>query len=325
MTTKTPDTLPWVEKYRPASLSDLISHQDILSTIGRLIDSNRLPHLLLHGPPGTGKTSTILAMARSLFGKSFQSNILELNASDERGIDVVRNQIMEFASTRTIFSSSFKLIILDEADAMTSTAQMALRRVIEKYTKNARFCLICNYVSRIIPALQSRCTVFRFGPLQTDQIRPRLESIAQAESVTFTPDGLDAIIDLASGDMRKCLNVLQATHMAHGTITLQNVYACTGNPQPEDVQLMLNWMLNLSLPEALACVSEMKKEKGLALADIVREVHAICCQMKLPTPVLAQLLVDLGDVEYRLMGGGSEKLQLGALIASFQHVRYACP
>lgn len=184
------DLLPWVEKYRPATLDDLVSHKDITSTIQNFIEKNRLPHLLFYGPPGTGKTSTILAMARKIYGPQFRNSVLELNASDERGIDVVREQIKSFASTKSVFSSSvqpagnhggFKLIVLDEADAMTQAAQGALRRVIEQYTKNVRFCIICNYVNKIIPAIQSRCTRFRFNPLELDQVEDRLNHVIENE------------------------------------------------------------------------------------------------------------------------------------------------
>lgn len=179
-------SLPWVEKYRPATLDELISHADIIATISTFINAGKLPHLLFYGPPGTGKTSTVLACARQLYGPKFRSMILELNASDDRGIDVVREQIKNFASTRKIFDRGFKLIILDEADAMTQIAQAALRRVIEKYTRNVRFCIICNYVGKIIPALQSRCTRFRFGPLERAQIETRLDYvIAQEKWVLF--------------------------------------------------------------------------------------------------------------------------------------------
>merc|ERR1712130_48946 len=178
------DNLPWVEKYRPNSLSDVSGHQDILATINKFVDGNRLPHLLLYGPPGTGKTSTVLALARKIYGNmNMRQMVLELNASDDRGIDVVREQIKTFSSTKQIFAGSFdksgqssnianfKLIILDEADAMTSTAQMALRRIMEKYTANTRFCIIANYTHKLSPALLSRCTRFRFSPLKDADIR----------------------------------------------------------------------------------------------------------------------------------------------------------
>ena len=165
-------------------LEDLVAHEKIINIITTMIDSDNLPHLLLYGPPGTGKTSTIVAAAKRMYGASkYSSMTLELNASDARGINVVRNETKEFAGTQQLFSKGVKLIILDEADAMTSDAQFALRRVIEKYTKNARFCLICNYVSKIIPALQSRCTRFRFAPLHPQQIQGRLEEVAKAENV----------------------------------------------------------------------------------------------------------------------------------------------
>ncbi|THG05960.1 hypothetical protein TEA_008367 [Camellia sinensis var. sinensis] len=184
---------PWVEKYRPQSLSDVAAHRDIIDTIDRLTSENRLPHLLLYGPPGTGKTSTILAVARKLYGSQMHNLVLELNASDERGIDVVRQQIQDFASTQSFSfgaKASVKLVLLDEADAMTKDAQFALRRVIEKYTKSTRFALICNHVNKIIPALQSRCTRFRFAPLDAINVSERLKHVIQAERNPFCTDQL---------------------------------------------------------------------------------------------------------------------------------------
>ena len=220
----------------PDRLEDLVAHEDIVSTLTKLIDNDNLPHLLLYGPPGTGKTSTIVAAAKRMFGaKAYSSMALELNASDARGINVVRNEIKEFAGTRQLFNKGIKLVILDEADAMTNDAQFALRRVIEKYTKNARFCLICNYVSKIIPALQSRCTRFRFAPLKRDQIRSRLIEVAVAEKCKTTDDGLDAILSLSGGDMRRVLNLLQSTSMANDTVDANTVYSTSGAPMPDVV------------------------------------------------------------------------------------------
>ncbi|MBA0623888.1 hypothetical protein Godav_009323 [Gossypium davidsonii] len=213
---------PWVEKYRPQSLADVAAHRDIVDTIDRLTSENRLPHLLLYGPPGTGKTSTILAVARKLYGSQYRNMILELNASDDRGIDVlffcVAADIARAFVTTFIQSLSFdylrakssvKLILLDEADAMTKDAQFALRRVIEKYTKNTRFALICNHVNKIIPALQSRCTRFRFAPLDPIHVTERLKHVVQAERLDVPDCGLAALVRLSNGDMRKALNILQ--------------------------------------------------------------------------------------------------------------------
>ncbi|KAL8686570.1 MAG: hypothetical protein Q9218_007014 [Villophora microphyllina] len=217
------DSLPWVEKYRPDTLDDVSGHQDILATINKFVDSNRLPHLLLYGPPGTGKTSTILALARRIYGsKNMRQMVLELNASDDRGIDVVREQIKTFASTKQIFTAapttdstsitSFKLIILDEADAMTSTAQMALRRIMEKYTANTRFCIIANYTHKLSPALLSRCTRFRFSPLKEVDIRQLVDHVIENENIKIQEEATASLVRLSKGDMRRALNVLQACH-----------------------------------------------------------------------------------------------------------------
>ncbi|KAI3984005.1 hypothetical protein MKX01_035132 [Papaver californicum] len=203
---------PWVEKYRPRSLADVAAHRDIVDTIDRLTSENKLPHLLLYGPPGTGKTSTILAVARKIYGPQYHNMILELNASDDRGIDVVRQQIQDFASTQSFsfgVKASVKLVLLDEADAMTKDAQFALRRVIEKYTKNTRFALICNHVNKIIPALQSRCTRFRFAPLDATHVTERLKHVIESERLDVDENGLKALVRLSNGDMRKALNILQ--------------------------------------------------------------------------------------------------------------------
>lgn len=175
---------------------------------------------------------------------------LELNASDDRGINIVRNEIQDFASTRTIFNNKFKLIILDECDAMTKDAQMALRRVMEKYVRNARFCLICNYVSKIIPALQSRCTRFRFQPLPEQFVRTRLDYICGTEGITGDPSGIDALIELGGGDMRRTLNLLQSTCMSSGKVTEESVYGTAGKPHPADIEACAEWLLNEQLPVA---------------------------------------------------------------------------
>mmetsp|Transcript_61134 Transcript_61134/g.149656 ORF Transcript_61134/g.149656 Transcript_61134/m.149656 type:complete len:368 (-) Transcript_61134:124-1227(-) len=337
--------LPWVEKYRPNKLSDLIAHEDIIRIIDKLIDSNNLPHLLLYGPPGTGKTSTIVAAAKKMYGeKKYGSMTLELNASDSRGIDVVRNEIKEFAGTKMLFgssSSNVKLIILDEADAMTSDAQFALRRVIEKYAKNARFCLICNYVSKIIPALQSRCTRFRFAPLQPSQIQGRLEYVAKQENIDLKPDAIDAILNLSGGDMRRVLNLLQSSAMSAGsvaegttpssaaggnavTLTGTDVYLTSGSPLPEDIDTILNILLNeQSFRVACEQITDTCSTKGYALADVLKDValRIGTGTLKLDTPALARLLDGMSQVEERLASGTNESVQTASLVGVFVGTR----
>ena len=318
----TQTNLPWVEKYRPKRLEDLISHEDILKTIKRFMDENRLPHLLLYGPPGTGKTSTILACARQLYkGKEFNSMVLELNASDDRGIGVVRNQIMNFASTRTIFSKGFKLIILDEADAMTKDAQNALRRVMEKFTENVRFCLICNYLTKIIPAIQSRCTRFRFGPLTTTQMKPRIEHVIEAEAVVVSDDGMEALVTLACGDMRKALNILQSTSMAHTEVNEETVYTCTGRPKKQDIEKILEWLLNNDFGTAYGNLTKLKTEKGLALQDIIESAHEFIHKIDFPVEIRIFILDKMAEIEERLASGTSEKIQTSSLVSAFQQAK----
>ncbi|KAL4223501.1 Replication factor C (RF-C) subunit [Mactra antiquata] len=319
---KASPNLPWVEKYRPKNLSDLISHQDIITTINKFISQNRLPHLLFYGPPGTGKTSTILAVAKQMYTPAeFHSMVLELNASDDRGIGIVRGQILSFASTRTIFKLGFKLIILDEADAMTNDAQNSLRRVIEKFTDNVRFCIICNYLSKIIPALQSRCTRFRFGPLSTEQMIPRLEHVIREEGVNITSDGMNAVVTLANGDMRKSLNILQSSFMAFDEITEDNVYTCVGHPLRKDIENIVYWILNENFTTAYNNIMQLKTAKGLALQDILTEVHKYVHKVDLPLHVRLHLLEKMAEVEHRLASGTNEKIQLSSLIAAFQVTR----
>ncbi|KZV61137.1 P-loop containing nucleoside triphosphate hydrolase protein [Peniophora sp. CONT] len=312
-------SLPWVEKYRPVSLDDVVSHKDITTTIESFIAKNRLPHLLFYGPPGTGKTSTILAVARRIYGPQYRKQILELNASDDRGIDVVRAQIKQFAETRTLFASGFKLIILDEADAMTTAAQAALRRVIEQYTRNVRFCIVCNYVNKIVPAIQSRCTRFRFQPLPIPEVEKRVMHVIEAEKVNVTPEGRAALLRLSKGDMRRALNVLQACHAAYERVGEEEVYLCTGSPLPADIETVVNAMLADEFLTAYTMINALKAERGLALQDLLIGAAEYVETIEFPAVARVYLLDAMATTEHRLAGGASEKLQLTALLGVFKN------
>jgi replication factor C subunit 3/5 len=341
------DNLPWVEKYRPQSLDDVSGHQDVLATINKFVDSNRLPHLLLYGPPGTGKTSTVLALARRIYGnKNMRQMVLELNASDDRGIDVVRDQIKTFSSTKQIFAGSFdkskqegpgianfKLIILDEADAMTSTAQMALRRIMEKYTANTRFCIIANYTHKLSPALLSRCTRFRFSPLKEVDIRRLVDKVIAEEEVKITSDATDSLVTLSKGDMRRALNVLQACHasstplhvpgepvperkdIVRDLITQDTIYDCIAAPHPADITTITQTLLKTkNVGSCMSTINTLKRTKGLALADILTALGEQLAEVDVPAQTRVAWMAGLADIEYRLSGGGSESIQTGGLV-----------
>ncbi|KAI5467032.1 activator 1 subunit 3 [Mariannaea sp. PMI_226] len=341
------DSLPWIEKYRPNTLDDVSGHQDILATINKFIDTNRLPHLLLYGPPGTGKTSTILALARRIYGTAnMRQMVLELNASDDRGIDVVREQIKTFASTKQIFSmgggggaagkgalAGFKLIVLDEADAMTSTAQMALRRIMEKYTVNTRFCIIANYAHKLSPALLSRCTRFRFSPLKEADIRVLVDKVVDEENVNIGGEAVDALVKLSKGDMRRALNVLQACHASstplrpknapkipeseikRDNITTETIYNCIAAPPPDAIKEIVSTLLNTSdVTSCLNTINALKVSQGLALADIITSLSEELAKLEVSPEVMITWLDGLADIEHRVAGGSSEMIQTGAVV-----------
>lgn len=319
------ENLPWVEKYRPLDLSEVYGQTEIVTILRKFISENKLPHLLFYGPPGTGKTSTIVALAREIYGKNYSNMVLELNASDDRGIDVVRNQIKEFASTRQIFSKGFKLIILDEADAMTNAAQNALRRIIEKYTKNTRFCILANYSHKLTPALLSRCTRFRFQPLPTEAIERRIANVLVHEKIQLSEDAERALIKLSRGDMRRVLNVLQASKATldkddeDTEVGEDIVYECCGAPRPTDIKLVLKSILEDDWNTAYYTLNKVRSLKGLALIDLIEGIIEILETYELKQEkTRIELLTKLGDIEYSISKGGNDKIQSSAVIGAIK-------
>ncbi|WP_300608793.1 replication factor C small subunit [Methanohalophilus sp.] len=305
----------WIEKYRPQKLSDVVGQTEAIERLKSYVSTKNLPHLLFSGPPGVGKTATAVSIAKELFGDDWNENFTELNASDERGIDVVRTKIKNFAKTSPIGGADFKIIFLDEADALTSDAQSALRRTMERYTSNCRFILSCNYSSRIIEPIQSRCAVYRFRPLSGEAIKERCIYISRQEGLDIADDGLEAIVYISGGDMRKAINALQAASMFDTTIHSDSIYRITATAHPEEIVKLLETALSGNFLNARKMLDNLMVERGLSGEDVVGQIYRSLIGMKIPSKQLVHIMDTLGETDFRLTEGADERIQLDALLA----------
>ena len=319
------DQLPWVEKYRPSTLENIISHSPIINTLENFISQNMLPHMLFYGPPGTGKTSTILSVANKIYGEHCKRMIIHLNSSDERGIDIVRNRIKDFVTTKPmIFSDTnkniHKLVILDEADSMTEEAQLALRQIIVNYTQNARFCIICNYIGKIIIPLQSRFTKFRFSPLEKESIFSKIDQIINNEQFNITYEAKKAIYNLSGGDMRKYINILQATFLSYKKVTVKNIYKCTGKPMPETIYKIISNLLNNNIKNNYKFLQKIIKEEGISLHDLINYINDRIYHLSLNEKQLSFLFYHLSEMEFNLSENINIEVNIIQLINIFKKI-----
>ena len=307
----------WAEKYRPQSLNEIVNQKEIVSRLKTFVAEKNLPHLLFVGPAGVGKTTSILALAKDLYGSSYRNFILELNASDERGIGVIREKVKNFARTAAMASQvSFKILIMDEADHLTNDAQHALRRTMEIYTKTCRFCLLGNYSENIIDPIQSRCSIFRFSPLEEPDLKNYIQLIADKESLDIVDEGLDAIYQASKGDVRKAINLLQAAAANQKLIDDVAIYNLLGNVSPEKVREMLAVALDGRFLESREILRELLIDQGVASDDIIRNIYREIMQNTALTEQMKVKLSDtIGEVDYRLTQGSRAEIQLSTLLA----------
>lgn len=307
-------SLPWIEKYRPKNLDDIIDSSYKTQTLKNLIKKDQMPHLLLYGLPGCGKTTMALAIARLLYGDNYKSYILELNASDDRGIDIVRTVIPDYAKS---MSDKIKFIILDEADAMTIEAQGALRRVIEIYSKNCRFCIICNNIHSILPGIQSRCTMLRFNMLNNENMIHRIKEIASKENVNIQDDAIQAIIK-SNKDFRQMLNIFQCVSSLYDNITKENVYEFTGFVPEETVKETIDYIETHDLKEGIYYLDEKIKYNTWNVMNLVESMLEIIVNSKMDITRKIKIINTFSTIESRLSLGKNNLIHISMIVAAFK-------
>ena len=310
---------PWVEKYRPQNLEDIVGQKQIVNRLNKYVNEESMPNLMFTGPAGVGKTTTALALAKAVLGEYWRQNFLELNASDARGIDTVRNNIKNFCRLKPV-GAPFRIIFLDEVDNMTKDAQHALRREMEMYTKTASFILSCNYSSKIIDPIQSRCAIFRFAPIKGEDINNRLEYIANQEGFDYDEEAIKTIVYFAEGDMRKSVNMLQAA-ASEGGITEDKVYDVVSKAKPKDISQMITKALSGDFMGAREMLRNTMVLQGTSGEDMVnqiyQEVSRRAMEGKMEGEVYMDLIEGIADTDFRIREGANPGIQLEALLSKF--------
>ena len=311
------DTSIWTEKYRPKEFEELVGQDDIISKVKNLTNSLNIPHLLFAGPAGTGKSTLALIVVKELFGASWRENYLELNASDERGIDVVRQKVKNFARTKAIGDVSFKVIFLDEADALTREAQQALRRTMENYSGNCRFVMSCNYSSKIIDPIQSRCVILRFKLLEKKDIEKRVKLIAEKEGLEIDDSAVETLYEVSGGDCRRVINLLQASSSISNVITSDLVNTLSASAKPADVKIVLEYALSGDFLKSKEKLLDVMLRESISGQDVIKSIQKEIWNLDVDPALKVQLTEKTGEIEFRLVEGSDEFIQLESLLASF--------
>jgi replication factor C subunit 3/5 len=354
--TKNIKLLPWAEKYRPSTISGVLYHDKITNSIVNYMSKGKLPHLLFYGPPGCGKTSLILAIAKHYYGEDFENLTIVLNASEERGIETVRTTIIKFAETIGLSQNTnvppFKLIILDEIDAMTDDAQAILRKVIEKYVSNVRFCFICNYLKKINPAIQSRCVIFRFNPIPKDNMYSFIDKVCINENINITKNAIELVIKRSNGDMRKLLNILQSLYMHNNfglsdvsntdndsnysnesnkkfnkfnTISEKSVSKMLSCPTKKNIKDIIDCLQNNDLKTSYSFIQNIIDSNGISLLELINNIYEFFMDciinntqfVKYSQSSIIEIIKKLAIINENLTYCNNENIQLISFVSIF--------
>ena len=311
------DSSIWTEKYRPKEFSEVCGQNDIIKRVESLTKAMNIPHLLFAGPAGVGKSTLAIVVVKELFKSTWRENYLELNASDERGINVVREKVKNFARTKSLGKVPFKVIFLDEADALTPEAQQALRRTMENYSSGCRFILSCNYSSKIIDPIQSRCAIFRFKLLEKKDIEKVLQKIAKNENLTMHPDVLEVIYEGSEGDCRRSINILQSTAAISPSINPELVSTMLANTKPKDIKVVLDYALAGDFENSREKLLDLMLKESISGQEVVKAIQKEIWNLQIEPEIKVKLTEKTGEIEFRITEGSDPFIQLQSLLASF--------
>ena len=311
------DSSIWTEKYRPKEFSEVMGQNEIIKRVESLTKAMNIPHLLFAGPAGVCKSTLALVVVKELFKNTWRENYLELNASDERGINVVREKVKNFARTKSLGKVPFKIIFLDEADALTPEAQQALRRTMENYSSGCRFILSCNYSSKIIDPIQSRCAIFRFKLLEKKDIEKVLQKIAKNENLTMHPDVLEVIYEGSEGDCRRSINLLQSTAAISPSINPELVLTMLANTKPKDIRVVLDYALAGDFENSREKLLDLMLKESISGQEVVKAIQKEIWNLAIEPEIKVKLTEKTGEIEFRITEGSDPFIQLQSLLASF--------